>query len=559
VNLLRSLWSGLQRLWAGFYWSLANFVLRRAAYEAIEIDLRGGYPERRMPGSPLELPRPARLTHRQLIDLLDQVAADPKIKRVIVRLGHLRVGLARVQEIARALDRIKAADKQLFALLDSIGTREFLLAARCPRRVMPPSAVLSLTGLNLEVMYWRGLLDKADVEPDLLAVGKFKNAAEAFTRTSASEASRQMTEGLLDELYGQIVADLAACLGKTKAQVAKLIDGGPYTPERALKAGLIDKIAYRDELLGELEIKKERNLVRGARYARFMQRRERARARMIDAPIVALVHLHGLIRDGGEAASGGVSARAIVGILRRLRHDKRVKAAVLRISSGGGAATGSDLIRREVANLAAKKPVVVSLGDVAASGGYMAAVGGRTIFAERATLTGSIGVIAGKFAARGLLAKLGIAVEGHQRGATAGIFSGLDKFTDLERRRMNEVMTAMYREFKGSVAAGRKLSAAQVDAVAEGRVWTGGEARERKMIDEVGGVREALAVARGLAGCRKGEPARLIELPAPPSPWRMLRAWNAEARLSQPLSFVEDLREFSGVPFAGLPFRIRIE
>jgi len=566
VGILRWLWEMAARAYAAVYWRLTGRLLRRARYEAIEIEIAGALPEHRAPGSPFEFRRPARLTHRRLIELLDFAAADPRLKTIIVRLGPLTVGLARLQEVARALDRVKAAGKTLVAHLDSVGLREYVLAARCQRRLMTPTAVLALTGLNMEITYLRGLLDKADVEADLLVAGKFKSAAEMFTRTSAGEASHAMTEGLLDDLYTQLVADVATALGKSPAQVAKLIDGGPYAPERAVKAGLVDKLAYRDEMLAELGVKDERRLVPGLRYWRLMERRERARARMIAAPTLALVHLSGAIRDGrGDPASGRPGADSYVKLLRRLRRDKRVKAVVLRIASPGGAAGGSDLIRREAANLAAEKPLVVSMGDVAASGGYMAAVAGRTILAEPATLTGSIGVIAGKFAVAGLLAKLGVNVEAHRRGAAAGIFSGLGRFSALERRRMTEVLGAAYSSFKEAVAAGRKMTAERVDEIAEGRVWTGREALEHKLVDKLGGLAEALAEAKNLAGCAAGEPARWIEFPQPLSPWRLLRSFGAvDAVLpaltaDSPLAMLDEMRALAAGPYAGLPFRIRVK
>jgi protease-4 len=550
----------LGRAWAAVYGSAAHWAQRRAAYDTVEVVLSGRLPERWLPSMPFEFPRLGRMTHRRLIMLLDALAADPKVKRIILQIGPLSVGLARLQEIARALDRLKTAGKTLYALFDSLHTREYVLAARCHHRWMVPTGTLSLTGLRLEVAYWRGLLDKADVEADLLVAGKFKSAAEPFTRQSAGELTRAQTEGLLGGLYEQVLDDLAAGLGRKKDQVAKLVDGGPYTAARALDTKLIDRLGYRDELLAELQIKDERRVVRGHRYLRLVEHRSAARARLKQTPIVALVHLSGMIRDGrGEPTQGTVGALGYVRLLRRLRLWKDVKAVVLRVASPGGVAGGSDLIRRELAKLAEAKPVVVSLGDVAASGGYLVAVGAPVILAERGTLTGSIGVIAGKFATGGLLNKFGVHVEVYQRGAAAGIFSGVTRFTAVERRRMKEILTAAYGSFKQAVAEGRKLAAAEVEGLAEGRVWNGVEAAERKMIDEIGGLREALDKAKQSAGCPPHEPARLLEWPVPPSPWRMLWSLNAAQRLPAPVSWLMDLHSLTGQPFAGLLFRLRVD
>jgi len=499
------------------------------------------------------------MSHRDLLDLLNHLAGDDRVRRVILSFGPMATGLARIQELGRALDRLRAAGKEIVANIESmIGTREYLLAARCSRRVMAPSAMLALTGFNMELTYLRGLLDKADVEPELLVAGKYKNMAETFMRKSASRAASEMTEGLLDELYGQLLDDLGEALGKKKAAVAKLVDGGPYSAERARQAGLVDELLYRDELLDSMDAGHEKKIVQGRRYGRFVQRHQRRRARMIGAPVVALVHVTGAIRDGrGDAGRGMPGAGGYVRLFRKIRRNSAVKAVVLRVSSPGGVAGGSDLMRRELQLLAAAKPLVVSMGDVAASGGYMIAVPGKMILAERGTLTGSIGVVAGKFAISGLLAKLGINVESHRRGDAAGVFSGMSRFSEIERKRMTEIIKSSYESFKGTVAEGRGMSKRKINAVAEGRVWTGSEALAGGLIDDLGGLGDALQKAKDLAGGVEGEPVRLWELPVVPGPWRMLLSMGeARVELPSPLNRIEIWREMAAGPYAGLPFEL---
>ena len=561
MRLLGKLVAVLWRVAAAFYLWFTGFFLRRARYDALEIDLGGPFLEHWLPASPLDLRRRSRMTHRELLELLDIAAHDPKIKTVLCRIRPGQMGLARTQEVGRALGRVRTAGKKTVALIENAGTREFLLAARCEKRWIVPTGVLSLTGLNMEMTYLRGLLDKAAVEPDLLVAGKFKSAAETFTRTGASEAAREMTEGLLDHLFAQVVGDLAETLGKKPAQIRKLIDGAPYTPERALKAGLVERAGYRDELLKELEIKDNR-LVPGGRYHRAFARRVHARAVLIDAPVVALVHISGAIREGrGDPGRGLLGASSYVKLLRRLAADKATKAVVLRVSSPGGSATGSDLIRRELERLAAKKPLIVSLGDVAASGGYYVAAPGKKIFAERGTLTGSIGVIAGKFDLSGLYAKFGVNIEAHRRGQAAGIFSSTGRFSAIERARMEEVLGAMYDQFKQAVAAGRKLPPKRVDELAEGRVWTGAEALASKLADDVGGVADALRLAKLEAGGVEGEPAKVVEYPVMPSPLKMLLALGARTPdpFPVPLPGLEIAQAIAAGPFMGLPFEIEIK
>lgn len=560
MNLFSSLIDGAARGWAAIAWRVSQYFQRRAAFDAVEVKIAGPLPERVTPGSLLQARQGSGLTHGRLLALLDGLAADPKIKRVLFHFGPTGLSLARAQEIARALRRLREAGKTLAAYCDTVSGREYLLAAQCDKIVMAPLSVLMLTGLNMEVTFLRGLLDKAGVEPDLLVAGKFKSAAETFTRQTAGEAAREMTEGLLDELFEQLVTDLAAALDKTPAQVKKIIDQGPYTAERALQAGLIHRVAYRDELLAELKIKTKREMISGARYLRLLLRCRQRRAAMLGTPRVALVHLDGAIHEGrGDPARGRPGAGGYIRLFRALARNKEIKAVVLRIASPGGAAGGSDLMRRELQLLAEKKPLVISLGDVGASGGYLIALPGRPVLAERATLTGSIGAFSGKFDLSGLLAKLGIAVDVHRRGAAAGLLSPLDRFSDIERLRMKEILTATYRGFKEAVAAGRGLSKQKVQALAEGRVWTGREAKEKGLIDDLGGLGEALARAKELVGCPAAEPLRLTILPAIPGPWRMLLNWSSgQTRLPEPLSLLAEAREWPRGPWAGLPMRIDI-
>jgi len=563
MKIFRSIASLIVRSYSAVYLAYTGFLLRKTTFQAVEIDLSGLLPERWIPTSPLDLGSRPRMTYRKLLELLDQVAADPKIEIVLLRIGPNFLGLARIQELGRALDRIKAADKKLVALIDNCGMRESLLIARCHQRYMVPSGVLAPTGLNMEVTYLRGLLDKAAVTPDLLVAGRFKSAAETLTRKKSSAAAREMTAGLLDDLFAQVIADLAEALGKTKTQIKKLIDAAPYTAQRALEAGLVDKVAYRDEALKELRLKDDGKLISGIRYLRITSRRNLARARLNQAPRLAVVYLLGAIRDGrGDPARGRLGAESFARIIHRLAKDESIKAVVLRISSPGGTVSGSDRIRREVELLSQKKPVIVSLGDVAASGGYYVAVAGGQILTERAALTGSIGVIAGKFDISGLYGKLGLTTEAYRRGAAAGIFSPYRGYTEVERRRMEEILQAVYSDFKKAVAAGRKLSAAEVDRVAEGRVWTGQAALKAKLVDELGGLGEAIGLAKIKAGRSKDEPVHLIEYPRIPSPLKMLlmmptmkSLMPAAAALEEGLVLAEDL---SAGPYAGLPFKLTI-
>jgi protease-4 len=347
------------------------------------------------------------------------------------------------------------------------------------------------------------------VEAQFEGVGKYKNAPNQFTETGFTPPHREQMEALVDSLYGQFVAGLQSGRNKTREQVQAMIDNGPYDGQEALKAGLVDELVYDDQLKTRL---KDAGPLSPSKYAR------RSRGFGLDRrPKVALVYAVGDIIPGESQGTplGGQFAGSdtVAAALRAARKDADVKAIVLRVDSPGGSGTASDVIWREVVLAKKEKPVIVSMGDLAASGGYYISMASDFIVAQPTTITGSIGVFGGKFTLHGLYDKIGFTKEILTRGQHADIFSEYRPWNDEERAKFRSMMVAFYQDFIRRAAEGRKKSVDEIDAVAQGRVWTGTEALDRGLVDRLGGLDVALGVAKERAHIGKDQEVNLVVLP----------------------------------------------
>jgi protease-4 len=479
-----------------------------AADSYLYLRLEGEVPEQPPSdfGSFLEK-RPASL--RTLMQSLDRAAADPKVRAVVVRVSILPdSGWGKVQELRDAITRFRKSGKPAYAHLEMSGNKEYYLATACTKIYAVPTALLDVTGLHSEVMFFRNTLDKLGVQAQFEGVGKYKNAPNQFTETGFTEAHREQMEALLDSVYAQYVAAIASARGKTPDEVQAIVDAGPYEGRDALKAGLVDELLYEDQI--EERLKAER--ITPGRYVRS------ATGFAFDGrPKVALVYAVGDIMSG-ESQSGPLGSEmagsdTVAGAIRAARKDDSIKAIVLRVDSPGGSGTASDVIWREVSLARRKKPVIVSMGDVAASGGYYISMSSDAIVAQPATITGSIGVFGGKFSIHGLYEKMGITKEILTRGERSAMFSEYRPWTDEERERIRTLMVSFYRDFVDKVAQGRKKSFEDVDAVAQGRVWTGSDALEHGLVDRLGGMDVALAVAKEKAKIARDQEVHVVVLP----------------------------------------------
>ncbi len=434
---------------------------------------------------------------------LDALAQDDEAVAVAVKIGDLPLGAGRIEELRAALGRLRAR-KPVLAYLTGGGTREYWLATAATAIAMPPGSALEVTGISTSNLYLRDALARIGVAFEVIAAGAYKTAPEPLVRSGSSPAAREATNALLDDVFGRLIADIAAARKLPPERVRALVDEGLFGSEEAKAARLVDEVIWPDEA----EQVVARLAGRRVRLAGpYRPEAGRAAQRWGTRPAIEVVRVQGAIIGGrsrrGLAELAG--AETVAGQLRRAAADRDVKAIVLRIESPGGDGLASDLIWREVVRARRRKPVIASMGDLAASGGYLAAVGADAIVAEPSTLTGSIGVFVLKPDLSGLLAKLGVSREAWARGETAQLASGAKPWSDKERRAIERQIEAFYKLFVDRVAEGRRLPRPQVEAVASGRVWTGRQALERGLVDRVGSLEDAIALAAERARLAPGD------------------------------------------------------
>jgi len=441
-----------------------------------------------------DLLRRERPAFHELLLAMHNAVEDRAVTGVVLHVGSLDWGWARVYEMAEAVRAVRDGGKPVYASLDGGGEKEFLLAAAAGLVAMPPVSTLQFDGLTASAMFLRGAYDKLGIKPNFAHVGRYKSAVEQYTRDSLSPDGRQALEDLLDDQFTLLVDSLASARNLSADSVRRLIDDGPYTARQAHQRGLVDT------LLAEAEVDSLAAHAGGSRrptgsFAHYAQEGGEA-----VGDHIALVVAEGEIVDGksSEGPFGGrvVGDRTLVEALREIRSRRHIRAVVLRIDSPGGSGDASDAVWQELRRLRREKPVIVSMGDVAASGGYYLACAGDAIVADPATITGSIGVFGGKLNVLGLYRKLGLNVETVHRGKHAEMWSPFHDFDAEELALYQQSLDQFYDVFLARVAEGRKMPAAQVDSVGQGRVWSGLAARRHGLVDRFGGLHEAFLVAR---------------------------------------------------------------
>ena len=472
--------------------------------------------------------------HR-LVERLDKAAADDRVKGVLVSIESPDLGRARADELRAAIARVRKAGKPVAAHLVGSEPVHYMVALACDRITMPPAATLEITGVRVEVTFFKALLDLLGVEAEILQVGEFKGAGEPLTRTEMSPQLRAQYESFVGDLFEQLVDRIAADRRLAPEKVRELVDTGVFTPEAARDAGLIDAVGYEDEVaaalakqVGLAEPKIARDYAARKMDNDFtgigglvklveMLSGQKQAAASGKHKQVAIVHVTGEIAEGKGRddllAGGAAGSDAVIEAIRGAAQDDKVAAIVLRIDSPGGSALASDLIWREAERT--KKPVVASLSDTAASGGYYVAVAADRIVAAPGTLTGSIGVVGGKIAVGNALARHGVHTDVVSRGKNAGWLSMQTPFTAAEREAFMATMQDVYRLFTTKVAAGRRLDVAKLDALAEGRVFTGRMAHEAGLVDRLGTLDDAIDEAKQLAGLEADEEIERVLLPEP--------------------------------------------
>ena len=450
-------------------------------------------------------------TVRSVVDSLRKAKADKRITSVILKPSGPAALWGKVQEVRDAITDFRRSGKPIIAYLEYGGEQEFYLATACDKVFLMPTASLDLTGMASYELFLRGTLDKIGAYPDALHIGEYKTASNTFTEKTYTPAHREMAVSLNNDLYEQLVRGIADGRRKSESEVKALIDHGPFLPEDALKAGLVDDLAYEDELDDKVKLGPGK-----VRYVELGEYRgvSASSLGLNRGPRIAVIYAAGIIASGKSSYDSSVAGSdTIVEYLRKARADNGIKAIVLRIDSPGGSALASDIIWREVVLTKNQKPLIASMSDVAASGGYYIAMPAHAIVAEPSTLTGSIGVVLTKFVIDGTLKKLGMNMEGVSQGKYAMMYSPIRPFTPDERARMLQHMQATYDTFVEKAAQGRNTTPEKIDAIGQGRVWTGRQAKEIGLVDELGGLERAVALAKQRAKIAQDAEVELVIYP----------------------------------------------
>ena len=458
------------------------------------------------------------LTLLAVTEAIRKAATDDDIEALVLECSDFGAGWAKAQEIRWAVESFKESDKPVWAYLTVAGGLGYYVASAADRIVIQPESMLDVKGLRAEVSFYKETLDKIGVTAEMENVGKYKSAVEPYSRTEMSDAFREALNALLDELYGQLLRGFAAGRGRDAAHWRGVVDNGPFLSIQALDYGLVDAVLYEDQFFQELN-----DAVGVDELDRLSIRRYRSSdfQGFGDGPKIAMVYAVGTILSGrsrSDPFSDGriLGARSFVSMLDGIRKDDDIEAVVLRIDSPGGDAIASDQMLRAVRRLREKKPLVISMSNVAASGGYyIAAAEDTKIVAYPSTYTGSIGVYFGKISLGGLYEKIGINKQVLTRGRYAGIDSDSRTLTRDERAKLRESIESVYDTFVTRVAEARGRNYETIHEVAQGRVWLGAQAVGNGLVDDLGGFDRALELAREAAGIDADEEVRLIGYPPP--------------------------------------------
>jgi protease IV len=446
---------------------------------------------------------------------LRKAAADPHIKAIVLQPESLAIGWAKLEEIRSGIERFRKSGKPVFAYLRTPGTREYYLASAADRIYLGPEDPLYLKGLRVEMMYFKKTLDKIGVSIEVEHAGKYKDFGDMFTRSDMSPETRQVMDSLLDDLYANLVGRIAAGRKKSPDEVRAIIDQGPFLARQALEKGLVDELRFEDQVYGELKTRLgfDFKKVGLERYVKVPPEAVGLGGKSRIALVIAEGSIiRGSVDDDGVGDTE-ITSYGFRKLLQRAVNDSDIRGIVVRIDSPGGEVTASDEIWREMNLASRKKPMVVSMSDAAASGGYYMAMTGDPILAYPGTLTGSIGVVFGKPNLHGLYDKLGITKDMLKRGRFADIDSDYKPLDPAERAKLRDGIDASYREFVSKVAEARKKKFEEIEPLAQGRVWLGSQARSRGLVDELGGLDEAIAAVKRKAGIPAAENVTVLVYP----------------------------------------------
>ncbi|MBB15013.1 signal peptide peptidase SppA [Candidatus Poribacteria bacterium] len=493
-----------------------------------------------------------------ILKSIDKIEENKRIIGVIIRIGGIDTGWGKLQEIRNRLINLHQNGKMVISYLDSANNAEYLLATATEQIILAPAGTIGLTGLRAEVIFYKGILDKFDIKADLFAIGDYKSAIEPYTRKNMSEAQRQAMTSILDNLHQQQVDMIAAGREHINAERAiELINQGPFTANEAHEVGLVDSLSYYDQLITSLESNHDSKTEFIPNYGKkavtqpdlgtftglmkfiSMFTKPTTQSKKHNTPKIALIYATGPIMPNHPqipfGIGAGITPHRIIDALQTARKDESVRAIVIRVDSPGGSALASDLIWHEVKQAQEQKPTIVSMSDVAASGGYYISAAATEIVAQPGTITGSIGVLGGKLNLKGIYNKVGLTKDIITRGKNADIYSDYSNFSQSERQKIEKMLHKVYDDFVNKVAEGRQKTYDEIHQIAQGRVWTGQQAKELGLIDWLGGLDTALAIAKKHVSISHDEPIEIITLPKP-KPLLEILMEDFEANLQVPLN-----------------------
>ncbi|HSL54358.1 MAG TPA: signal peptide peptidase SppA [Pyrinomonadaceae bacterium] len=457
-----------------------------------------------------------------LVSQFKKAKVDKRIKAILLDVNMSGVGWGKAEEIRDAITDFRSSGKPVYAFIEFGLNKEYYIATACDKIIVPPPGELFINGLAADVMFFRGSLDKLGIYPDIYQIGKYKSAGDMFTQKKMTDAHREYINEMLNDLFDRYVNTIAQARKKSPDEVRAIIDNAPYSGAQAKQAGLIDDVLYKDGVEKQLKTLlgyKDTDqfvAVRGVDYRDV----EPESLGLNKGEKIAVIYASGEIGSGSSQNSPSgdqsIGSDTVAKALNEAAADKSLKAIVLRVDSPGGSGLASDIIWHAVEAANQKKPVVVSMSDVAASGGYYISASAAKIIAQPSTITGSIGVVAGKPVMRGFYDWLGISNEYVLRGKNAGMFRATEKFSDDERAKFEEwIKTTYYQDFVPKVAKGRQKDPQYIDSVGQGRVWTGGQAKERGLVDDFGGLDKAIEIAKQLAKIPADKGVERVILPHP--------------------------------------------
>lgn len=480
---------------------------------------------------------------------LRKAARDSRIKAVVIKFGLLDSDWAKMEELRQAVLEFRQSGKPVLAYFEELpeADKEYYLASACDRIIMHPLGWLGINGLAAYVPFFKGMLDRLGIKAEFEHIEEYKTAYNQFMESGFTPAHREMLQSIYEDIFNHYVREIATARQKTLEEMKQLIDRGYFRGQEAVTSGLIDELAYEDQLFQRSQLERYRELTRVSNDRYTSVRPESFGLNL--GKKVALIFASGTILTGsGEHLALG--CETFSRWLRAAVKDRSIEAIVVRIDSPGGSAVGSDIIWHELVKARSEKPVVISMSGLSGSGGYWIALGGHKIIAQPQTLTGSIGVIAGKLSFEGLLEKLGITTDRLVIGKRADAFSFYRDFSPEEKKILREEIGYIYEQFVERVASARNLPREEVERLGRGRVWTGRQAKDLKLVDELGGLPRAVELACELAGLPPETEVRLVVWPARRSLWDLVLGRKTELNQTRQLRelltvYLKIMRHFS--------------